>query len=339
VCLPVRGRVLGGGGRLRSHGGSPGDNPAALGAGVRQRDLQLSQRQEGALAGGEHRGGARHPAPAVRRAADVGHRRAGGHGGGGAHDGARGRDGRCGCSGGRGCGPAAGRRRAPRRALEAAGRVAAATGARVFADRFSARTAQGRGRFAPRRIPYFPEAAEPLLAGLGDLILVEAQPPVSFFAYPGRRSTLAPEDCAMHTLARSEEDGTAALEALAEVCGAPPFAAPAPVEPPPLPRGAALTPETVGMAVAALLPEGAIVSDEAQVRVLLGPPEKQRTYGFPLAPFCPHRPDCAHFCALAPAKMCLTGGFLDIDLPVPVRFCGDRGEGFSLCLGRYGRSG
>ena len=67
----------------------------------------------------------------------------------------------------------------------------------------------------------------------------------------------------MHVLARYEDDGPAALEALAEACGAGPFAAPAPSVPPPLPRGAALTPETVGMAVAALLPEGAIVAEEA----------------------------------------------------------------------------
>ena len=49
------------------------------------------------------------------------------------------------------------------RALLAAGRVAAHTGVRVFMDRYAPRLACGRGRFTPTRIPYFPEAALPLL--------------------------------------------------------------------------------------------------------------------------------------------------------------------------------
>jgi len=147
------------------------------------------------------------------------------------------------------------------RGLEAAGRLAAA-GARVVSDRFAARSAGGRGRFGPRRIPYFPEPAEALLAGLETLILVEAAPPVSFFAYPGRRSELAPENCRMFVLASPAEDGTAALEALAEEIGAPPFAlGPAPATPC-LPPAGPLTAEAVGRAVAALIPEGAIISDE-----------------------------------------------------------------------------
>ena len=146
--------------------------------------------------------------------------------------------------------------------LEGAARVAAATGARIVADRFSARMERGRGRFNPPRIAYFPEAAEPMLAGLKHLFLVEAQPPVSFFAHPGRRSALTPEDCAIRTLAAPSEDGAAALEALAAECGAAGFA-PAETALPPLPHGAPLTPETLGMTLAALLPEGSIVSDEA----------------------------------------------------------------------------
>ncbi|MFB3825252.1 MAG: acetolactate synthase large subunit [Bryobacteraceae bacterium] len=147
-------------------------------------------------------------------------------------------------------------------ALDWAGRIAAATGARVFADRYGARIERGGGRFAPPRIAYFPEAAEPMLEGLQHIVLVEARPPVSFFAYPGRRSCPAPEDCAFHTLASPAEDGTAALEALAEELAAPAFAVPAPALPP-LPRGARLTPETLGAALAALLPEDAIISEEA----------------------------------------------------------------------------
>ncbi|HWR53651.1 MAG TPA: acetolactate synthase large subunit [Bryobacteraceae bacterium] len=146
--------------------------------------------------------------------------------------------------------------------LVAAGRIAAATGARVFADRFAARLTRGGGLFAPERIPYFPEPAEAALAGLEDLVLVEAEQPVSFFGYPGRRSTLAPEACRMHTLATPAEDGTAALAALAEECGASPAAPHATCDRPLLPGDGALTLDAIGRAIGALLPDGAIVSDE-----------------------------------------------------------------------------
>ena len=148
------------------------------------------------------------------------------------------------------------------RGLDAAARLAASTGVRVFTSRFFNRMERGRNRFAPERIPYFPEAAQPMLAGLRHLILVEAAPPVSFFGYRGLRSLVAPEDCVYHELASAEEDGQAALEALAEECGA---TRPAVVERPrpPVPYGPQLTPALIGQAVAALLPEGAIICDEA----------------------------------------------------------------------------
>jgi acetolactate synthase-1/2/3 large subunit len=147
------------------------------------------------------------------------------------------------------------------RGLEAAGRLAS-TGVRVLTNRFFNRMERGRNRFAPERIPYFPEMAQPMLAGLKHLILVEAEPPVSFFGYRGLRSLVAPEDCLYHELASAAEDGQAALEMLAQECGA---TRPAFVERerPPVPSGSQLTPALIGQAVAALLPEGAIVSDEA----------------------------------------------------------------------------
>src|ERR1019366_8500041 len=78
------------------------------------------------------------------------------------------------------------------RGLAAAERLRAATGGRVFADRYAARMTRGRDIPAVERIPYFPEPAQALLAGCERLVLVEARPPVSFFGYPGLRSSLAP---------------------------------------------------------------------------------------------------------------------------------------------------
>ncbi len=149
------------------------------------------------------------------------------------------------------------------RGTVAAGRLAAGTDVRVFANRYAARMVCGGGKFTPQRLAYFPEVAEPMLAGLKHLFLVESQPPISFFGYPGRRSYLAPEDCALHVLAPIETNGTEALEALVEACGVGRIEPPAPeIRRPALPEGAGLTPDTIGRALANLLPQGSILSDE-----------------------------------------------------------------------------
>lgn len=158
------------------------------------------------------------------------------------------------------------------RALRAVERLEAHTAARVFMDRYAPRLASGRGRFQPQRIPYFPEVALPLLARLEHLILVESQAPVTFFGYPNSPSYLLSEGCEVFTLAERSEDGTAALEALADLALRLP---PAPAVPCDAVRSAKasssaapasendlITAAVIGTIVAALLPENAIVSDE-----------------------------------------------------------------------------
>jgi acetolactate synthase-1/2/3 large subunit len=148
-------------------------------------------------------------------------------------------------------------------ALVAAGRIAAATGAKVFAEPFPTRLERGAGLPPAERIAYLAELASVQLAGLRHLVLVDAKAPVSFFAYPGRESNLVPARCEVHELAAPDQDALAALESLADTAGA------ADVEPalqapsrPPRPTGP-LTADTACQAIAAVLPEGAIVSDEA----------------------------------------------------------------------------
>ena len=147
------------------------------------------------------------------------------------------------------------------RGLRAADRIRAATGTRVFANRNSGRMARGGDVPLAERIPYFPEAAQKLLGGFERLILVEAKPPVSFFGYPGLRSTLAPEGCGFDILAREDQDGVSALELLAEELGAYKGTVLARIGPT-LPHGEALSASAIGRAVGALVPEGAIFSDE-----------------------------------------------------------------------------
>ncbi|MFL5829695.1 MAG: acetolactate synthase large subunit [Solirubrobacteraceae bacterium] len=148
--------------------------------------------------------------------------------------------------------------------LLAAARIAAATGATLLAEVFPTRLERGAGLPAVERIAYLPELAMVQLAGLAHLVLVDAKAPVSFFAYPGKKSYLVPDSCQVHELCPPDGDAVASLAALADAVGAD-HAAPAlqPVKRPERPTGA-LTAEKVCQAIGAVLPEGTIISDEAQ---------------------------------------------------------------------------
>ncbi|MEX0838683.1 MAG: acetolactate synthase large subunit [Parvibaculum sp.] len=147
--------------------------------------------------------------------------------------------------------------------LVAAGRIAAASGARIMCDTFTPRLQRGAGRVVIERIPYFAEQMVETLANVEQLILVGSKPPVSFFAYPGKPSWCTPEGAEIIYLAHPHEDGVAALEAVASAIGAPKDpAGVAPLQKPDLPKGA-LDQFTAGQIVAHYLPDNAIISDEA----------------------------------------------------------------------------
>ncbi|MFF4546577.1 acetolactate synthase large subunit [Streptomyces sp. NPDC001406] len=148
--------------------------------------------------------------------------------------------------------------RAP--ALRAAARVAA-TGARLLCETFPARLERGAGLPTVERLGYLPEGARAQLHGLRHLVLVGARAPVSFFAYPETPGLLVPRDCHVHTLAGPGDDAVQALAHLADLLPHATAATAARARPEP-PAGD-LTGESVATAVGALLPEGAIVVDEA----------------------------------------------------------------------------
>jgi acetolactate synthase-1/2/3 large subunit len=147
-------------------------------------------------------------------------------------------------------------------ALAAAGRIAAA-GVRVLTDGFIGRQPRGAGRFAPDRMMYFGEMALNDLAGVDLMLLVETTEPVAFFAYPDKPSVLVPKGCETFPLASRTEDGAAALEALADALGAPREGRLQTLKLPDAAPSGALTPASVGLAIARHLPEGAIVSDDS----------------------------------------------------------------------------
>jgi acetolactate synthase-1/2/3 large subunit len=148
--------------------------------------------------------------------------------------------------------------------LVAASRIAAATGTKVFAEVFPTRLERGAGVPPVERIAYFAELASVQLGGLKHLVLVDAKAPVSFFAYPGKKSYLVPDGCEVHELASPADDAVGSLEALLEAVGGsgarPELQQPARPE---RPTGE-LTADSVCQAIAAVLPEHAIISDESQ---------------------------------------------------------------------------
>lgn len=147
--------------------------------------------------------------------------------------------------------------------LEAVGRIATACGARILCETFPARLQRGAGRVAVERLPYFPEQAALMLADLEQLVLVGAAPPVAFFAYPGKEGWLTPAGCELLTLAEVGQDVPAALDAL--LASAPSERAPQTVQPAPVsaPPAGTLTPETLAQSLGSLMPDNAIVVDEA----------------------------------------------------------------------------
>jgi acetolactate synthase-1/2/3 large subunit len=183
-------------------------------------------------------------------------------------------------------------------ALVDASRIANTTGAKLLAETFPARLERGAGRVPVDRLAYLAEFAAMQLEGLAHLIVVDAKSPVSFFAYPGKASDLVPEGCTVHVLAGPHGDPAAALAALADAVGAPADGATLqPAARPTLPAGP-LTADAVCQAIGALLPEGAIVSDEGNTSGLFA----------------------AGHTAGAPAHdwLCLTGGAIGQGLPVAV---------------------
>ncbi|WP_448625139.1 acetolactate synthase large subunit [Geodermatophilus sp. URMC 64] len=144
----------------------------------------------------------------------------------------------------------------------AAARIAAGTGARLICETFPSRLPRGAGLPDLPKLPYPPEMAMAALAGTRRLVLAGAPAPVHFFGYPGLPGHPVPEDCTVYVLAAPGEDAVAGLQALAEAIAE--DAQPELLEAarPELPTGP-LTPRSLSAVLGALLPEGAIVVDEA----------------------------------------------------------------------------
>jgi acetolactate synthase-1/2/3 large subunit len=149
------------------------------------------------------------------------------------------------------------------RALTLAGQVAAATGARLGSQFFTARMERGAGRTPLERIPYAVAQATAFLGGFRHLITLETKEPVAFFSYPDKPSLMKSADTLVHSLAEADEDSALALEMLLDALGG------ANIAPlvqqrieTPMPTGA-LNPISIAHALAFAIPDDCIVVDES----------------------------------------------------------------------------
>lgn len=151
--------------------------------------------------------------------------------------------------------------------LEALARIREKTGATVYLSTFYPRSERGEGRVEIPKLPYFPDQIYEALDGCDELILVGQDRPVTFFAYPGKKSDCTPEGVEPFKLTTPADDQVGALLALADEVNAPAIDK-LETDPrnklvrPELQSGD-LTAGTAGFAIAAMLPENAIVADES----------------------------------------------------------------------------
>ncbi len=150
------------------------------------------------------------------------------------------------------------------KALEWAGRIAAKTGCTLMSESGNARIERGAGRAPVGQLPFLVDGALQATKQTRQMVLVGAKQPIAFFAYPGKPSVLTPEGCEVIKVAGAENDLEATLEALARELGAhdTPALANAPTYNAALPTGS-VTPEALGVLLNVMLPEHAIVMDEA----------------------------------------------------------------------------
>ncbi len=147
--------------------------------------------------------------------------------------------------------------------LTVAGRIATATGASLLAPYPITRLERGVGLPQVDRVQYVLEPAIEQFKAFRQLILVGAQAPVAYFAYPGKSSVFTAPDCEIYTLASPGQDYIGTLEALAAalaIKGSDVTSEKA--ERPSMPTGAITLPG-IAAAVGALLPENTIVVDES----------------------------------------------------------------------------
>jgi len=148
--------------------------------------------------------------------------------------------------------------------LALANQIAQRTDAILFAQNSNARLQRGAGRVSLRSIPYVVDDAIRLLENFRHIVVVNAKPPVAFFAYPSKPSKLYPDSAEVHVLANIYEDGYAALERVADNLNATKIAPQLQtLQRPASPPNGDLDVNSINTILARAIPDNAIIVDEA----------------------------------------------------------------------------
>ena len=141
--------------------------------------------------------------------------------------------------------------------------ISVATGAALMTETFACRVRRGAGNALLDRLPYLAESAIEKLSAVEQLVLVGADAPVGFFAYPNVSSVLWPEGCEILSLAGVDEDIDGALLSLVEgldIADVAPMVTPLQI--PELPSGE-LNAGSIAATLGHHMPDNAVVVDEA----------------------------------------------------------------------------
>ncbi len=141
-------------------------------------------------------------------------------------------------------------------------RISQVTGCRICLETFPTRVERGAGSAKMEKLPYLAELAIDHIKELDALVLIGAPAPVSFFAYPNVPSVIQPDTCTVVEACPQGADSLAVTKALVSALDA---EAAEPVlnteQIPELPTGD-LDAMTLAQALAALIPDNAIIVDE-----------------------------------------------------------------------------
>ncbi|WP_321948035.1 acetolactate synthase large subunit [Paraburkholderia sp. J10-1] len=143
-----------------------------------------------------------------------------------------------------------------------AARIASATGAHIMLDYTAPRVQRGEGALALERVPYATDRAVEVLGAYENIILVNANPPVAFFAYPDKPSIQYRPDAALLVLTQPDQNALEGLSRLADALDAPPVKLPSHGERAQVASGSP-SPEKLAQTIAAVIPEHTIISDES----------------------------------------------------------------------------
>jgi len=150
-----------------------------------------------------------------------------------------------------------------KKAITLIGKIQSMTGCRIFSELFVSKITKGAGEVVVERIPFRQKDALATFQNIDEVILIGADHPRTFFAYPDQNnSSMFCPECQVTSLVDSDNFTNKTINALVSELGANLL----------LPQVSTLkslhcatgdlTTRNVGISIAALLPENAIVSDD-----------------------------------------------------------------------------